>query len=62
MKFTRRIQINTNKDKSKEIFLPLLPKPLMYNCTYICACAMSRAKKKSAKGSNFKEDDSVFSL
>ena len=47
----------TNKDKFTEIFPRLFFKP-----PYICARAMPRAEKKSAKGSNFKEDDSALPL
>ena len=42
------LESKTNKDKSKDIFPPLLLQP-----PCICACAMPRAR--SAKGSNFKE-------
>ena len=41
-----------NKDKSTEIFPPLLLKQ-----TNICQRAMPRAKKRSAKGTNYSEDD-----
>ena len=41
----------TNKDKSTEIFSPLLLKP-----TNICAHVQCREPKRIAKGSNFKED------
>ena len=37
------------------------PPPSNY-LIYVCAFAMPRAKKKSAKGSNFKEDDSALVL
>ena len=50
----------TNKQKSTEIFPPILHKP-----PYICmrrARAMLRATKWSGKGSNFKEDDSTLPL
>ena len=58
MKF--ELQSKTNKDKSSEsieIFPPLLLKP-----PYICARAMPRAQKRSAKGSSVKEDESALSL
>ena len=47
------LESKTNKDKSKDIFPPLLLQP-----PCICACAMPRAR--SAKGSNFKEDERAF--
>ena len=51
MKFV--LYSETNKDKSTEIFPPLLLKPT------VCALRMCNVKgqKRSAKGSNFKEDD-----
>ena len=42
----------TNKEKSTEKCPPFLLKPL-----YTCVNAMPRAKKRSAIGSNFKEED-----
>ena len=50
MKFV--LESKTNKEKSTVIFPPLLLKT-----PYIWASAMPIAKKRSAKGSNFKEDE-----
>ena len=48
------IKRKTNKDKSTEIISPLLPKP---SYVYVRTCN-AECQKRSAKGSNFKEDDS----
>ena len=48
------------KDNATEILPPLLLKPTYMYC--ICTRAMPRAKKRSAKGSSFKEDDSALAL
>ena len=47
----------TNKDKSTEIFPPLLTKP-----TYTMRMCIAESHKRSAKGSNFKKDDRVLPL
>ena len=51
MKFV--LESKTNKGKSTETF----PNLTLLKTPYIWASAMPRAKKRSAKGSNFKEDE-----
>ena len=53
MKFV--FESETNKDKSTEIFPPLLLKPPMRSCN-------AASQKWSAKGSNFNEDERALLL
>ena len=46
-----------NKDKSSEIFPPLI-----LHSPYMCERAMPKGKIDQKKGSNCKEDDSAFQL
>ena len=57
MKFV--LKSKTNKDKSTEIRIPLLLKPNLYE--YMRTCN-AESQKRSAKGSNFKEDDRPLPL
>ena len=56
-KFIQVCKRKTNKEKSTEIFPPLLFKPL-----YRWSFALPRAKKGQKKVSNFKENDKALPL